>query len=58
MRATLHIAAPFTVQTIAGALDRLRHHTSDDMTTPEARAEWAQYNPDQWMAEHGRKENA
>ena len=52
-----HIAAPFTAQVIAGALDRLRHRTTDDLTTPEAQQRWAQYDPDRWMAEHGRKEN-
>ena len=53
-----HIAAPFTAQVIAGALDRLRHHeTTDDYTTPAAQESWAEYDPDRWMAEHGRKEN-
>lgn len=32
---------------------------ADDPTTPAAVARWNEWpTPDQWMAEHGRKENA
>jgi hypothetical protein len=31
---------------------------ADDLTTPAAVARWNEWpTPDQWMAEHGRKEN-
>ena len=40
------------------AFEHALHHglTTDDLTTPEAQQSWAQYDPDGWMAEHGRKE--
>lgn len=42
----------------AAVLDGWHHGLrADDLTTPAAVARWNEYTPpDQWMAEHGRKE--
>ncbi|MGW5387146.1 hypothetical protein [Nocardia sp. NPDC003963] len=48
-----HIADQF-VEVFSHALHR--GLTTDDLTTPAAQESWAQWDPDRWMAEHGRKE--
>ncbi|MEU9515868.1 hypothetical protein [Micromonospora sp. NPDC048169] len=48
-----HIAEAFAAACLDGWCARL---TTDDLTTPAAQESWAQWDPDRWMAEHGRKE--
>ena len=55
MRSTLHIAQHATDLVEFVLHSRLR---ADALTTPAAVQAWAEWTPtDQWMAEHGRKEN-
>ena len=54
----LHLPHPHIADQVAAAFEHGWRHrlTTDDLTTPEAQQRWAQYDPDRWMAEHGRKE--
>lgn len=52
-----HIADGFLAAFGEGVFDRLFHHDAPAYTDPSAVARWAEWlTPDQWMAEHGRKE--
>ena len=56
----LHLPHPHIAEAFAAAVLEGWHHyrlTTDDLTTPAAQESWAQWDPDRWMAEHGRKEN-
>ena len=51
------LADRFVHAVASGWHSRLSGLTTDDLTTPAAQESWAQWDPDRWMAEHGRKEN-